>query len=199
MTSSKSKRRGRSADHSQLRIIGGQWRSRKLTFRSAPGLRPTSDRIRETLFNWLQPVIHGARCADLFSGSGALGLEALSRGAAHCDFIDSSAATLQQTAEHLSTLGAQQHGSCHHCQASQYLEQVDEPLDIVFIDPPFNQGLILPSCQQLAVTHQLAPEALIYIESPAQEVLTNLPAGWEIHRQKSTAGVAYSLYVANTP
>ncbi len=196
MTSSRSNRRGHSADQSQLRIIGGKWRSRKLVFHPAPGLRPTSDRIRETLFNWLAPVINDARCADLFSGSGALGLEALSRGAAHCDFVDSSAASLQQIAGHLSTLDAERQGSCHHCQADQYLEQIDGPLDIVFIDPPFNQGLVTPSCQQLAATRQLAPEALIYIESPAKEVLTNMPVDWELHRHKSTAGVAYSLYVA---
>ena len=85
------KRGGKS---SQLRIIGGRWRGRKLSFRPAEGLRPTTDRVRETLFNWLQPVIVGARCADLFAGSGALGLEALSRGAAHCDFVDTSPAVL---------------------------------------------------------------------------------------------------------
>jgi 16S rRNA (guanine966-N2)-methyltransferase len=85
----------------QVRIIGGQWRGRKLSFTPADGLRPTGDRIRETLFNWLAPTIEGARCVDLFTGSGALGLEALSRGAIHCDFVDSSNATLSQVSDHL--------------------------------------------------------------------------------------------------
>ena len=99
MANSKSERRSRETGQRQLRIIGGQWRSRKLAFQPAEGLRPTADRVRETLFNWLAPEISGANCADLFAGSGALGLEALSRGAAHCDFVDSSAAAVQQIAE----------------------------------------------------------------------------------------------------
>ena len=106
MASSKSTGRAASAGRSQLRIIGGQWRGRKLTFTPAEGLRPTTDRVRETLFNWLAPFIFGARCADLFAGSGALGLEALSRGAAHCDFVDSAKAAGRQIAGHLETLGA---------------------------------------------------------------------------------------------
>ena len=195
MASSKSKGRAASAGRSQLRIIGGQWRGRKLTFTPAEGLRPTTDRVRETLFNWLAPVIFGARCADLFAGSGALGLEALSRGAAHCDFVDSARAAGQQIAGHLETLGASDRGRCHHCEASRYLLDDDGPLDIVFIDPPFYQNLIQPSCEQLSAAQILAPEALVYIESPAQEALTNMPPGWEIYRQKTAGGVAYRLYV----
>src|SRR6516225_870905 len=98
--------RGRGARQSEVRIIGGAWRGRKLAFTPADGLRPTGDRIRETLFNWLSPYIHGARCVDLFAGSGALGLEALSRGAAHCDFIDSASRAVSTVQEHLVTLSA---------------------------------------------------------------------------------------------
>lgn len=194
MTSSKSKRRDPAAKQSQLRIIGGQWRSRKLVFTPAEGLRPTSDRTRETLFNWLAPMISGARCADLFAGSGALGLEALSRGAAYCDFVDSSATAVEQIAKHLVTLDASGRAGCHNCQAEQYLLTPRAALDIVFIDPPFDRGLILSSCEQLSAAQILAPEAFVYIESPAQEVLTNMPEDWTIHREKTTGGVAYRLY-----
>jgi 16S rRNA (guanine966-N2)-methyltransferase len=194
MASSKSNRLGASAGRSRLRIIGGQWRGRKLTFTPAEGLRPTADRVRETLFNWLAPVISGARCVDLFAGSGALGLEALSRGAAYCDFVDVSKAAGQQIAGHLETLDASERGRCHHCEASEYLLDYDGSLDIVFIDPPFNRGLVLPSCQQLSASRMLAPEAFVYIETPTQEAITELPPGWEIYRQKTAGGVSYRLY-----
>lgn len=190
MASSKSKRR----DRGQLRIIGGAWRGRKLSFTAAEGLRPTTDRIRETLFNWLAPVIDGAHCADLFAGSGALGLEALSRGAAHCDFVDSSATAAQQIAGHLETLGAEQRGRCHHRKASGYLQDARRPLDIVFVDPPFARGLVLPSCEELASNQLLSPESLVYVETPSDEALTNLPQGWQIYREKTAGGVSYRLY-----
>ena len=190
MASSKSKR----PSHSQLRIIGGKWRGRKLTFTPVEGLRPTTDRIRETLFNWLSPAVSGARCADLFSGSGALGLEALSRGASHCDFVDSAKVAIRQISGHLDTLGASGKGQCHSCPAKQYLDDSTEPLDIVFIDPPFTKGLVEPICQQLYNTGLLAPEALIYIETPVEEALTNLPNNWSLHREKQAGAVAYRLF-----
>src|SRR5210317_918947 len=99
-----SRSRSRAARQHQVRIIGGKWRGRKLAFSPADGLRPTGDRVRETLFNWLAADIDGARCADLFAGTGALGLEALSRGAAHCDFVDSSPAVIARVGEHLGRL-----------------------------------------------------------------------------------------------
>lgn len=194
MASSKSKQRRPGAGPNQLRIIGGQWRSRKLDFEPAPGLRPTSDRIRETLFNWLTPTIIGARCLDLFAGSGALGLEALSRGAAHCDFVDISAGATRQISNHLGKLNALEQGSCYSCQAGHYLNQAQAAIDVVFIDPPFGEGLIQPVAVQLAASGLLAPAALIYIEAPAQEVLGDLPEEWLIHRQKISGGVSYKLY-----
>jgi 16S rRNA (guanine966-N2)-methyltransferase len=196
MASSKSKRRSNQAGQSQLRIIGGRWRSRKLAFTPAEGLRPTTDRVRETLFNWLSPQIAGARCADLFAGSGALGLEALSRGASHCDFVDTSSTALRQIAEHLLTLDAEQQADCHNCQASQYLHEARRPLDIIFIDPPFNRDLVTPSCALLAASALLTPETLIYIETSAKEALTDLPTSWETHREKVAGGVAYRLYTS---
>jgi len=179
---------------SELRIVGGQWRSRKLSFTPATGLRPTADRIRETLFNWLSPVIRDARCADLFAGSGALGLEALSRGAGRCDFIDISAPALNQVSQHLVTLGAQQYSACHTGSAEQYLGGSHGPLDIVFIDPPFGMGLLAPVCQCLSISQLLAEEAWIYIETPKKEALPELPENWRLHQDKTAGNVAYRLF-----
>lgn len=179
---------------SQLRIIGGQWRGRKLGFTPVDGLRPTGDRIRETLFNWLAADIHGARCLDLFAGSGALGLEALSRGAAHCDFVDTAAAGIADIQRHLGTLAATG-GHCHRSSALEFLAQPHPPWDIVFIDPPFGQALVGPACDLLARGSVLAPHALVYIETGLDETLPELPANWELHRDKSSGQVSYRLFV----
>ena len=186
--------KNKSLPSSELRIIGGQWRSRKLSFIPAQGLRPTTDRIRETLFNWLSPVIRDARCADLFAGSGALGLEALSRGAGHCHFVDTSAPALGQVSQHLATLGAQQHGSCHAGRAEQFLKGAHSRLDVVFIDPPFGLGLVAPVCQSLALSQLLAEDAWVYIETPKSEALPGLPNNWQLHRDKTAGDVAYRLF-----
>lgn len=179
---------------STLRIIGGQWRGRKLSFLPAEGLRPTTDRVRETLFNWLAPDIHQARCLDLFAGSGALGLEALSRGAASCDFVDTSAAALRQVATHLKTLGAGSSGRCHQAPALTFLQGSSQPYDILFIDPPFGQSLVDPSCEQLASCGLVAAGGLIYIETATTEEPPRVPASWTLHRDKVAGGVAYRLY-----
>ena len=181
--------------HSRLRIIGGQWRGRKLTFTPAQGLRPTSDRIRETLFNWLAPCIAGARCADLFAGSGALGLEALSRGASHCDFVDTSKAALAQIGNHLATLGATTTGQCHPSSALQFLQLTNEPYDLVFIDPPFGKELVNPVCTVLAENKLLVSGALAYVETAATEPPPTTPPGWSLHRDKTAGGVAYRLFI----
>ena len=187
----------RAAKPSTLRIIGGQWRGRKLSFLPAEGLRPTTDRVRETLFNWLAPDIYQARCLDLFAGSGALGLEALSRGAASCDFVDTSAAALRQIAAHLETLGAGSLGSCHQTPALSFLQGALEPYDILFIDPPFGQFLVNPSCEQLANPGPVAPGGLVYIETAATEDPPRTPTNWSLHRDKVAGGVAYRLYRNN--
>jgi 16S rRNA (guanine966-N2)-methyltransferase len=183
------------AGRNQLRIIGGQWRGRKLAFTPEQGLRPTTDRVRETLFNWLAPEIHGARCLDLFTGSGALGLEALSRGAACCDFVDTSPAVLKQVRGHLSTLAASSIAACHQRPALQYLETAPGPWDIAFIDPPFGENLVSPSCGLLEERKLLATGALVYIETGANEGLLQLPDGWQLHREKRAGGVCYRLFV----
>jgi 16S rRNA (guanine966-N2)-methyltransferase len=153
---------------SRLRIIGGQWRGRKLAFSPEQGLRPTTDRIRETLFNWLAPHIHGARCADLFAGSGALGLEALSRGAAHCDFVEPSASALDQIRKHLQSLDALGRANCHRVTAEQFLT--------------------------LAGRRLLSPGALVYVETAANEDTPEVADNWSEHRGKTSGGVTYRLY-----
>jgi len=182
---------------SELRIIGGQWRSRKLAFSPAQGLRPTSDRVRETLFNWLSPVIHGARCLDLFAGSGALGLESLSRGASHCDFVDTSGTALGQISQHLDTLGASRDGSCHPKRAEAFLASTTGTFDIIFIDPPFGLNLVEPVWQLLRTSSVLAPETWIYLETPANEAPPPVPENWVLHRDKKAGDVAYRLFLAS--
>lgn len=182
---------------SQLRIIGGQWRGRKLAFTPVEGLRPTTDRVRETLFNWLAQDIHDANCLDLFAGSGALGLEALSRGAGHCDFVDTSTIALKQLREHLHTLDASGRSHCHAVSALTFLEQANRPWHIVFIDPPFGQNLVAPACALLAHSNALSPGALIYVETGVKEDAPNLPANWQLHREKKAGGVSYRLFIVH--
>ena len=184
------------AGSSQLRIIAGQWRGRKLRFGAAPGLRPTTDRIRETLFNWLAPHLGGARCADLFAGSGALGLEALSRGARHCDFVDTSRAAIQRITAHLVALQATGRGRCHTGDALRFLQGSDAAYDLVFVDPPFGRNLVQPCCTQLATPGRLAQQGLVYVESAAADPPPEVPANWSLHRDKRAGGVAYRLYRA---
>jgi 16S rRNA (guanine966-N2)-methyltransferase len=182
------------ARHNQVRIIGGQWRGRKLHFTPADGLRPTGDRIRETLFNWLAPYINGARCADLFAGSGALGLEALSRGAGHCDFVDLSKAAIAQVEHHLITLQASDRATCHVRSAQQFLQQATHSYDIVFIDPPFSQHLAEPTCAALAQSQRLHQNALIYVETDAARPQLHHPPGWTLHREKRSGDVHYAVF-----
>lgn len=195
MSQARKTRKPNAKPSSELRIIGGQWRGRKLAFVPGDGLRPTTDRVRETLFNWLTADIHGARCLDLFSGSGALGLEALSRGAAHCDFVDTNSANLRQIGRHLDLLGACGRADCHALGASDFLARTTARWDIVFVDPPFGLGLAGPACAQLAAGH-LAPEASVYLECGRRETLPAPPPGWNLHRDKTAGNVRYCLYHA---
>lgn len=195
-------RRGTPAKGSQppngsLRIIGGRWRGRKLPFNAAQGLRPTGDRIRETLFNWLANELPDARCADLFSGSGALGLEALSRGAIHCDFVENNAASLAQIRRHLHTLDSEAQGTCHASSALDLLTRATAgPWDVVFIDPPFALQLVAPTCALLATSGALATSASIYVETGREETEIAFPEGWKLHRDKTSGAVRYRLFHA---
>lgn len=184
----------------ELRIIGGLWRGRKLRFADAEGLRPTGDRIRETLFNWLAPHIAGANCLDLFSGSGALGLEALSRGAAQVTFIDNNPDVIKHIRQHLDTLEATNAELIRHNSLQWLAAAADDdrrPYDIIFLDPPFNAE-ILDDCIALLARHPLLHDStLLYIESPTENSCQTLSEAWRVLRQKSTANVAYALITPN--
>ena len=178
----------------QVRIIGGQWRGRKLSFTPAEGLRPTGDRIRETLFNWLAPAIEGARCVDLFAGSGALGLEALSRGASHCDFVDSSNATLARVSDHLKTLAATDRGRCHPVSSAAIFNVATQPYDIVFIDPPFTQQLVGPICDGIGSKTAVERRARwSMLRRRGMEPPLEVPLDWSLHREKVAGAVSIPL------
>ena len=187
-------RRSNKASASQLRIIGGQWRGRKLSFPSRPGLRPTGDRVRETLFNWLSPRLSGARCLDLFAGSGALGIEALSRGAAHCDFIDTDSATLRAIEQHLLTLDARDRAGVICGAATDQLNLANTPWDIVFVDPPFDCGLGYPVLSQLLEKRCLHSESLVYFETRRSQPEAVPEAAYEVLRDKTAGDVRYRLF-----
>ncbi|CAH0239419.1 16S rRNA (guanine(966)-N(2))-methyltransferase RsmD [Pseudomonas brassicacearum] len=178
----------------QLRIIGGEWRSRRLSFPDAPGLRPTPDRVRETLFNWLAPYVAGARVLDPFAGSGALFLEALSRGAAMGQALDASNLAVSSLKEHLGTLRCTV-GQVQTADALRYLDsQPATPFDLVFLDPPFNQNLLPAVCALLEDRQWLAEDAWVYTESETAPSTLGLPSGWRLHREQKSGRVFYALW-----
>ncbi|MFD1800872.1 16S rRNA (guanine(966)-N(2))-methyltransferase [Mixta tenebrionis] len=177
----------------QIRIIGGQWRGRKLPVPDSAGLRPTTDRVRETLFNWLAPEIQQARCLDCFAGSGALGLEALSRYAASATLLELEKAVAQQLTRNLQTLKA---GNAQVVQTNtlSWLAQQGDAYQIVFIDPPFRKGLLDETLRLLESNGWLADDALIYVESEVENGAPPVPVNWQLHREKVAGQVAYRLY-----
>ena len=189
----------KSAGNNQLRIIGGLWRGRKLNFPDVDGLRPTGDRIRETLFNWLAPDIQGAHCLDLFAGSGALGLEALSRGAKSSLLLEKHPAVAAQLRSNLQLLKAE-NGRVEQVDSLLWLNsaQVSHRFDIVFIDPPFALGLWNAIVTALENRNWLADETVIYLEAPRDTQL-QLPANWQLHRDKQAGQVSYRLYYRQKP
>lgn len=178
--------------HSQLRIIAGQWRSRRLPFAAAAGVRPTSDRIRETLFNWLQADIAGARCLDLFAGSGALGFEALSRAAAHVTFVDEDLRVIQQLQQNATLLETSRCDIVWQ-DAREFLHGRGAPYDIVFLDPPFRHELIIPCCQLLEQHDWLIDGARIYLESDVHRAPPSLAPNWQPIHDKQAGQVRYQL------
>ena len=182
------------ASRSQLRIIGGSWRGRRIEFQAEPGLRPTPDRVRETLFNWLQPRLPGSRCLDLFCGSGALAIEALSRGAASATLVDLSATVLREVRHNLERLGTSA-AELVAADAEAWIATVrDRRYDIVFVDPPFGGGTAQRCLRLLADSALLAPGARVYLECGVAEAAPELPPGWLLHREKLAGQVAYRLY-----
>ncbi len=180
--------------HHQLRIIGGEWRSRRLRFPAIDGLRPTMDRVRETVFNWLQQDVEGCRVLDAFAGSGALGFEALSRGAKDVIFLEKHPAAAVQLKENLQTLGAS-NAQVWATDALVWLTQNPEPFDLVFLDPPFGKNLLQPAMDSL----QLLPGALIYIEHEAR-LKPQFPPHWDELKCKNTKEFYFRLFeVAEQP
>lgn len=177
----------------RLRIIGGQWRGRILSFPSAMGLRPTPDRVRETLFNWLQGIVTGASCLDLFAGSGALGFEALSRGAEDVTWVERNAAVAMALHDHLERLGAQKHGQVVQADALDYLQRLSRPFDIIFLDPPFYHDWIARCLPLLIQGGWLAANAWIYLEMEADLSPLPLPQDWELVRAHRAGQVGYYL------
>ncbi len=179
---------------SQVRIIGGQWRSRKLSVPDAPGLRPTPDRVRETLFNWLAPYIQGARVLDAFAGSGALFLEALSRGASTSLALDVNSDAIDNLRSNLALLQCD-NAEVVRVDALQYLSASSEQgFDIVLLDPPFHQDLLLNTCELLETNLWLNPRAWIYTESEQAPSTLGVPNTWRLHREKHTGQVHYALW-----
>ncbi|WP_461517542.1 16S rRNA (guanine(966)-N(2))-methyltransferase RsmD [Porticoccus sp.] len=179
----------------QLRIIGGQWRGRKLRFCQVDGLRPTGDRVRETLFNWLAPTITGACCLDLFAGSGALGLEALSRGAASATFIERHPKALASLQENCALLGTND-AQVILADALSWLEKTQpaQPYDAVFLDPPFDADLLQPCLTLLQRPGLLAPGAHIYTEADRLQSLPVTPSHISLIKEKTAGHVCYRLY-----
>ncbi|MGB5258771.1 MAG: 16S rRNA (guanine(966)-N(2))-methyltransferase RsmD [Woeseiaceae bacterium] len=177
----------------RLRIVAGNWRSRLLDIADVPGLRPTSMRIRETLFNWLSPSVHGARCLDLFAGTGALGLEALSRGAKSAVFVENSARAVDALTANIEILGATT-ATVMRMDAQQYLQSPqDQTFDIVFLDPPFSEDVIDDLCRLLEDSGRLAKGCHIYIEQPRSRPEVTLPEAWQVLKSKAAGNVRYML------
>lgn len=191
---SHSQRRNRRNEQGQVRLIGGDWRRRTLSFPAVDGVRPTPDRVRETLFNWLMPFLAGSHCLDLFSGSGALGLEALSRGAASVTFVEHSPGLASAVSQNLSTLNTSS-GYVVKQDVLKWLRapEFQDSVRIVFMDPPFRAGLIHPVCSTLAASGLLADNARIYIEHESEHA-PSVPPEWALVRRKQAGQVAYSLF-----
>ncbi len=184
----------------QLRIIGGEWRGRKLRFPDAPNLRPTPDRVRETVFNWLMPVVNGAQCLDLFAGSGALGLEALSRGAAFTTFVDSHKKVTQALQGHLDLLNANDKAEVLQMDGIKFLSHAKslnsdaKVYDLVFLDPPYHLDFMQKVVPLLEENDWLTDNAMVYLEIEKRQSLPELPENWKQLKEKTAGEVNYFLF-----
>jgi len=176
----------------RIRIIGGHLRNSRLNVPDLPGLRPTAERVRETLFNWLAPTIAGVRALDLCAGTGALGIEALSRGAASVQFVEPERATADALRSNLARLKAEG-GEVAAMEAAHFLQGAPRPFGLVFLDPPFALQLWGPLAQQLEQGGWLAEAAQVYVESP-RGLAFALPSSWVLHREGHAGEVHYALY-----
>ena len=187
------KRRLKSGKVGEVRIIGGAFRGRKLPVLSAEGLRPSADRVRETLFNWLQFEIAGAKCLDAFAGSGALGLEALSRGAQSVTFMELNPQAAQQLKQNLQLLEVN-NAQVLLADALQQLSTMNTTFDGIFLDPPFNKGLMQPTIDCIFQQQLLRPSGWLYLEQEKSLPWPQMPEEWKCVREKTTAQVKYGLF-----
>ena len=176
----------------KVRIIAGQWRGRKIEFLNLKSVRPTPDRVRETLFNWLAPSIHNARCLDLFAGSGAMAFEALSRGAAYAVLVDNNARVCKKLQEQAKLLKA---NNAHivHQEATRFIRNTRDTFDIVFIDPPFASNLASTLVHTLSNSPILNTKATLYVEITVSKQLDIAETKWNIVRSGKTSQVRYAL------
>ena len=189
-----------------MRIIAGGWRGRRVHFPDVPGLRPTPDRVRETLFNWLQHSIVGARCLDLFAGSGALGLEALSRGAKSLVFVEQAQAAARSLVKELERLGGTTRAQVVEMGASRFLRSAAEAFgkpygglfDVAFLDPPFGKDALAEFIPMIDQGNWIKPGGLVYLENEKSAGAPDLPSHWELLKSKSAGEVGYHLVRVNT-
>ncbi|WP_456378891.1 16S rRNA (guanine(966)-N(2))-methyltransferase RsmD [Thiolapillus sp.] len=183
------------ARSNRIRIIGGEFRGRRLGFPDAPGLRPTADRLRETLFNWLQGETEGASCLDLFAGSGALGLEALSRGAQMVRFVDQSRAVIRQLEQNVQLLNLQERAEIVAADGMKLLrKEADRQFDMVFLDPPFARDWLASACLDLERNGWLKPTSWVYLEQDSRQSWPPVPADWQLHREARAGQAACRLF-----
>lgn len=186
------KQQNKKAASGSIRIIAGKHRGRKLPVLMAEGLRPTTDRVKETVFNWLMPYIPDAICLDCFAGAGSLGFEALSRGAARVNLVELNKAAAKQLLVNKQRLSAENIVISNTCVLDFLKNQAVQAFDLVFIDPPFRQNLVTQTCELLN-NGWLAEQALIYVEMEA-ETSQQIPSNWQLLKEKIAGQVAYRLY-----
>ncbi|EOD81793.1 16S rRNA (guanine(966)-N(2))-methyltransferase [Grimontia indica] len=176
-----------------VRIIAGKWRGRKLPVKNVEGLRPTTDRVKETVFNWLAADLYEARCLDVFAGSGGLGLEALSRQAEQVTLLELDKGAATQISQNLNTLKAD-NATVHNTDALSYLSNKGQPFDVVFIDPPFRKDLLSDIISKLEQNGWLSHNALIYIEAEKELGQPVVPTHWDMIKEKHAGQVSFRLY-----
>lgn len=182
------------AKFGQIRIVSGQWRGRKLPVLNADGLRPTTDRVKETVFNWLSPYLSDRECLDLFAGTGSLGIESLSRYAKHCQFVEKNKHASDLIIKNMQTLKVdEKQYRVFHTDALRFLETCKQTFNLIFIDPPYNQGLAENAITMVERYRCLAPGGLIYIETELGAKV-DVPDDWQCIKQSSTKTMVYQLY-----
>lgn len=185
------KKRGNS-----VRIIAGEFRGRRLPVTDLDGLRPTTDRVRETLFNWLMHDVQGSRCLDLFAGSGALGFESLSRGASHVDFVEIELRAAKQIQENISLLNLTERAKVWNETAESFVTKIPSaPYNIVFVDPPFANAESLNVISKLADSALISDRSLVYLETPSKGQMPPMPEHWSIWRQGVAGASQYCLFL----